>query len=573
MNYQNKHSNIIYIGILLIICLLIFFPNMASYSFIDTDETKFVSIAKEMLNYSDWINVKINGENVYTISPLFFWITNLFCVLLGKISIEAMRFPIAITSLAGVIILFLGLKNILTKTYAFIISLIFTTCLGVLIFSRLATNDILSVVMMMTAILLTYGVIFHKENKKSFLYWIGIYIFAALSLLAGGLPVLFVLGFSILTMHIFSGNFKEIFKPKNMLPGLFLFSLLVLPWHVIMIYKHKMLFIREYFSAYNFLKYTGLEQLVNILIIFLITFSPWVFSFLWILGRKAKDILNSIISYFKDNSQDKLKEKWKKLKTIDKFTSLNTIVFFTAFIFTVLYGSKYTFFVLFLMFPASCIAGRYWYEYIIKNTYRQSIFIATIIPNLILVICSLLGLFGHNILNKWIFQGFNNLIIPLIIIFFVIPVISIFAVILKGRIVPFVANIILMISLSFVLTPSIFNFITSNGGENDLISFARIANEDNVKLASYMAAKKYSILYYYDKPVIFHNNDDIEWLENFLKENPQAYVIVEIKDLWDIEENKIKYMLLDSGKRYCLIQHMIYDIPQEETTEPEVIVY
>ena len=375
-------------------------------------------------------------------------------------------------------------------------------------------------------------------------------------------------------MHIFSGNLKEIFKPKNMLPGLFLFSLLVLPWHVIMIYKHKMLFIKEYFSAYNFLKYTSLEDFANVILLFLITFSPWIFSFLWILGRKAKDILNSVISYFKDNSQDKLKEKWQKLKTIDKFTSLNTIVFFTSFVFAVLYGSKYTFLVLFMMFPASCMAGRYWYEYIIKNEHRKSIFFATIIPNLILVICSLVGLFGHNILNKWIFQGFNNLIIPLIIIFFVIPVISIFAVILKGRIVPFVANIILMISLSFVLTPSIFNFITSNGGENDLISFARIANEDNVKLVSYMAAKKYSILYYYDKPVIYHDNDDIEWLRTFLKENPQAYVIAEIKDLWDIEEQKIKYMLLDAGKRYCLIQHMIYDIPQsEEEEEPEVIVY
>ena len=47
--------------------------------------------------------------------------------------------------------------------------------------------------------------------------------------------------------------------------------------------------------------------------------------------------------------------------------------------------------------------------------------------------------------------------------------------------------------------------------------------------------------------------------------------------MWDIEAKNIKYMLLDSGKRYCLIQHMATSLQEiqetEENTEPEVIVY
>ena len=574
MTKQKRPITLIHIIVLAIICFLMFFPNMSSYPFIDTDETKFVSIAKEMLNYSDWINIKINGGDVFTLTPLFFWITNLFCVFLGKINIEAMRFPISFISWAGILILYLGLKNILTRTYAFIITLIFATCLGTLIFSRLATNDMMTVIMMMTSILLAYGVILRK-NRKTVLYWLGIYFFAALSVLSGGLCPLFVIFFSILIMHIFAGQLKEVFRPKHFIPGIFVFLCLVMPWNAIMVYKHKLLFVKENLSVYNFLRYAGIKEYGGVIGLFLLSFSPWIFSFLWILGRKGKDILNSIVSYFKENSQDKLKEKWLKLRKIDKFVSLNTIVFFTSFIFAILYGAKYTFLALFMVFPASCIAGRYWYEYIIKKEHGKSIFFATIIPNLILIICSLLGLFGHNILNKWIFQGFNNLIIPLIIIFFAIPVISIFAVILKGRIIPYVANVILMMSLSFVLTPSVFNFMSSNGGENDLISFAQIAHNDNVTLAAYTSSKKYSILYYYDKPVIYHDNNDLEWLENFLKENPFAYVITEIKDMWDIEDRHIKYMLLDSGKRYCLIQYMNFEPEEieEEYEEPEVIVY
>ncbi|MBQ9244901.1 glycosyltransferase family 39 protein [bacterium] len=574
MNYPNKYISIFHIVLLAIICFMIFFSNMSSYPFIDTDETKFVSIAKEMLNYSDWINVKLNGENIYTIPPFFFWITNLFCVLIGKISIVTMRMPISIISLAGVLILYSELKKILTQTYASIITLIFTTCLGILIFSRLATNDMMSLIIFMVTILLSYKVIFTENEKNTIFYWLLIYSLSAISVLCSGLFGFAIIFISILTMHIFAGKLKELFHPKNFLSGIITFLILLCPWFVIMIYKHKLMFIKEYLSIYNFIKYIGIKEFLNVIGLFVISFSPWIFSFLWILGKKSKDIFNSIFSYFKDNSQDKLKEKWKKLKKIDKFASLNTIVFFTSFIFALLYGYKYTYLILFMIFPAACISGKYWYEYIIKHQHGKSIFFATIIPNLILIICSLLGLFGHNILNEWIFQGFSNLLIPLIIIFFVIPVISIFAVILKGRIVPFVANIILMVSLSFVITPSIFNFIAANGGENDLINFAQIAKNDNVKLAAFISSKKHSILYYYDKPVEFLGNSDFEQLKIFLEENPFAYVIVAIKDMSEIEAHEIKYMLLDSGKRYCLIQYMSYDVEMyEDTTEPEIIVY
>lgn len=574
MNYPKKYYPYIHISVLLIICLMIFFPNISSYPFIDTDETKFVSIAKDMLNYSDWINIKLNGEDVFGLSPLFFWITNLSCVFFGKINMLSTRLPISIISTIVVLITYIRLRNTLTKTYAFIIALILSTCLGTLIFGRIATNDMMSAAIVIMAILLCYSVIFSKNQRKIPFYWLCIYFLAALSIMSSGLLGFVIIAFSIITMHIFSGNLKEIFKPRNLIPGLILFLILALPWPFIMVYKHKMFFIREYLSAYNFIKYAGIKEYIWVFVFTIFCFLPWSFSFLWILGTKIKDSFISFISYFKDNSQDKLHEKWFKLKKIDKFISLNTIVFFTALFLAILYGSKYTFLILFMVFPTACIAGRYWYEYIIKKQHDRSIFFATIIPNLALIICSLLGLFGHNILNQWISQGFSNLVIPLIVIFFAIPVISIFAVLLKGRIIPFIANIILMISLSFVLAPSVFNFMSANGGENDLITFANIAKEDQVTLTAYIPSKKYSLIYYYDKPVLFHENNDIEWLRKYLDDNPYAYVVVEIKELWEVEEKKIRYMLLDSGNRYCLIQKMPdiegYEIPEEEA---EVIVY
>ena len=574
MNYSNKSADIFYTVILFVVCFLLFCTNISGYPYIDTDETKFVSIAKDMLNYSDWLNIKLSGENFFDLSPLFFWITNLSCLIFGKISPEAVRAPVSLISFLGIIVLYQSIKNIITKTYAFIISMIMAACLGTVVFSRLATNDMMFAVITMCIILTAYLSIFSKNTSNTYKYWIVIYILSAFSMLCAGLFGILIPLISIMAIYIFAGRLKEVFKPCNMILGLIIFLIIAMPWHLIMIYKHGVLFIKESLLAYNFLQYIGIKEFAKVIGFFVLGFSPWAFSFLWILGRKFKDITTSVTAYFKDNSQDKLKEKWKKLSKVDKFLSLNTIVFFTVLIFSLLYGTKYTFLILLLMFPASCISGHYWYEYIIKKDHDKSIFFSTIIPNLILIICSLLGLFGHNILNRWLFQGLNHLIIPLIIIFFIIPVTSIFAVILKGRIVPYAANIILMISLSFVITPSLFNFMTLNGGENDLINFARIAHRDNAKLAAYIPSRKYSLVYYYDKPVIFKKNNDINLLRNYLNENPSAYVVVEIKELWTIEENNIKYMLLDSGKRYCLIQHMSNELEQfEDNTEPEVIVY
>ena len=570
MNYLQKNAGAISKVILLIICILLFIPNIANYPFIDTDETKFVSIAKDMLNNSDWINIKLNGNNIFDINPFLIWIINLSCLVLGKISLEAVRLPISLITILGIFSIFVILKGILRKTYSFIIATIMATCLGTLIFSRIATNDMLFAVFTMMSILFSYRIIFKSKVK----YWAGLYFFATLAFLTGGLFGLLIPLFSVITIHLFAGKLKEVFNIKHLTLGFVIFAILSFPWFGIMIYKHGINFIHEYLSTYNFTKYVGIKETFATLGFFVLGFSPWAFSFLWIIGQRFKDIFSAVISYFKENSQEKLKEKWEKLQLIDKFLSLNTIVFAISLIFAILYGSKYIFLILFMMFPASCIAGNYWYEYIIKKEHDKSIFFATMIPNIILIVCSLLGLFGHNIINQWLFHGLNHLVIPLVIIFFVIPVISIFAVILKGRIAPFVANIILMISLSFVITSNIFNFITLNGGENDLIKFANLAKKDNNLLTAFIPARKHSLVYYYDRPVEFLKTGDINILKEYIEKNPEVYIVVEIKEMSKVEQNGIKFIIIDTGKRYCLIQKMPESIEENlDTKEPEIFVY
>ena len=159
MNYLKKNAGLISKVILLVICFLLFIPNMTNYPFIDTNETKLVTIAKDMLNNSDWINIKLNGNEMFAIPPLLIWLINFSCVLFGKISAEAVRFPIAFTAILGIFAIFVTLKGILRKTYSFIIAMIMATSLGTLVFARLATNDILFVVFTMINV---SGLVFFK---------------------------------------------------------------------------------------------------------------------------------------------------------------------------------------------------------------------------------------------------------------------------------------------------------------------------------------------------------------------------------------------------------------------------
>ncbi|MCD7879208.1 MAG: glycosyltransferase family 39 protein, partial [Candidatus Gastranaerophilales bacterium] len=232
MNYIKRNYGIISAGILFIVCFLLYFLNIANYPFIDTDETKFVSIAKDMLNCSDWINIKLNGEILYEYNPLYFWITNLSCFIMGKISPESVRLPVSLFSLAGILFVYFSISKILTKTYAFIISIILAASFGTIIFSRLATNDMLFCTLTMIDILFAYLILLQNNEKNKQMLWIFVYFFMALSVLCSGLFGILIPLTAIIGINIFSGNLKEIFKPKNLIPGVILFIIITFPWYL-----------------------------------------------------------------------------------------------------------------------------------------------------------------------------------------------------------------------------------------------------------------------------------------------------------------------------------------------------
>ena len=211
---------------LLFLCFILYWLNMGNYAFLDTNETRFVSIAKDMLSNSDWINIKLNDENYFKYPPLLFWLINFSCVAFGKINAEVVRLPISIISSFGIILMFFMLKNMLSKSYAFIITLIFATSIGTLVFSRLATNDMLFCIFSLAAVLCASKTLFSRKNKQKIIVWTLVYLFIAFATMTCGVLGFVIPAVCIYAMYILSGNMKELFNPKHFVPGLIIFSLI-----------------------------------------------------------------------------------------------------------------------------------------------------------------------------------------------------------------------------------------------------------------------------------------------------------------------------------------------------------
>ena len=83
------------------------------------------------------------------------------------------------------------------------------------------------------------------------------YLFSALAVIAKGIPG-FVLPFgSMFFIGIFSKKLKDYFKPIYILPGILLFLLITLPWHIIMFKIHNPLFWNEYIIKHHVERFLG----------------------------------------------------------------------------------------------------------------------------------------------------------------------------------------------------------------------------------------------------------------------------------------------------------------------------
>lgn len=516
-------------SILAIILIFGYISFIGSYPLLDVDETRYVEIARTMIKNNDFMTLYLNGDYFFEKPPLYFWLECIAFKTFGHINELLARIPIILLSLLPLGLLFNLCKKVKNTRFAFISSVILLTSLEYIIITKIAILDSVLTSLVSSSVL-TYFYTFFVQYKNKKYFWILTYIFSALAVLAKGIPG-FVIPFgTIFIASIVFKTYKETFKYS--LLGTIIFLAITLPWHIIMLKTYPNLFFNEYIYKHHILRFLGSDVIHRN--------EPWYFYLLTLLWGLLPHTFILIAKLF-----DKIKFAKPNLENkFDKFLILNLITILTTIIFFSTSGAKLITYILPVYPFIAVIIAKFWSEYINKDNIK--IKYSLIIINSILIFASLIIPFIASAILKdnagilW----FMQITLAVLAYYLIINTIR------NKRLNIFIFQAIFISALFGFTTPLGYK-LDYSFGQNDLISYAKFAKENNYTISTYKTGKRYSLLYYSELPYIhFQSEDNLSWLQNELKKENHI-IIVKNKDIPQLPTN---IQVKTKGTKFSIIE-------------------
>lgn len=552
-DFALKHQELFTLFGLGILFYFIFFHNIWSYALMDVDESRYVSMSKDMFNTKDFLTLYLNNEFFFEKPPLYFWGECLSFALFGKITEFTARFPVALYgTLCGFLTYFIG-RKIVSRTYGVVSALILSTSLEFLILSKFAILDI--VVATCVWFSLCFGMLttFCEEKNKKYFWWL-FYIFSGLAVMAKGIPGFVVPFGSMFFIYIFNSflakkgdaeqkqaTFKEIFKPQYLLVGFILFFLITLPWHIVMLKIHDPLFFQEYVIKHHIARFLGSNEIGRqqpfyfYFLTILWGFFPWIISGLVVLIRKC----------FKRDF------KFTGLNDTQRFLVYNAIIAIFTLLFFSSSKTKLITYILPIYPSLACLAGYIWTKYIEKGEYRRFINKTVYFLGGIFILASIVAIFTPLFLPAQLVQDIAIAKPLCITLLFASGLASILFAKRERYLGVFFTYVLLMLVLSAFGTEKFFK-IDYKFGQDDLLKYAQIAKNENKTITCYKFTHKYSLIYYGGKPVVYGIDfTPVELKQELAK--PNNLVIIPHKAI-DEEVEALDYNIIEDGRKYVLVE-------------------
>ncbi|MBQ8459059.1 glycosyltransferase family 39 protein [bacterium] len=549
-----KHIELFTILGLAIIFYFVFFHNIGTYPLMDVDETRYVAMARDMFNTKDFMTLYLNGEYFFEKPPLYFWHECIAFGLFGKINEFSARFPVSLLGfLLSFIIYFFFRKNIGRK-FGVITSLILATSLEFIILAKYAILDIVLTFYICIALISYFETFFCRENNKKYFWWL-FYLFSGFAVMAKGIPGIAIPFGIVFFVSIFAKRFKENFKLIYLLPGIGIFLLVVLPWHIIMLKKYDPLFFNEYIIKHHLHRFINSENneigrkqpFYYYFLTVLWGFFPWILSLIAVIIDKIKNLKKFVFAdYIKNINFENLNNR-EKIMICALISTVWILLFFS------LSSTKLVTYILPVYFPLAIIGGNIWYEYINNNKYEKSINIITMIISYIFVFAGIAAIFSPLYLPQQLYNDILNVKWLVIISLIIFGVGNILFIKNKKYLFVFLLNVLFMTVISAFGTGEFFK-IDYKFGQQDLIEFAQYAKKHNYTISAFEMGRKYSLLYYNGKKIDYNTDQDltIEGVSEDLNKNNNV-VIIRNKQM-DIIEGKVDFNIIKTGRRYTMIK-------------------
>lgn len=553
-SFCNKHAEIFTVLGLAVLFYFIFFHDIGSYSLMDVDETRYVAMARDMFNSKDFMTLFLNGQYFFEKPPLYFWQECMSFALWGKIDEWTARFPVALLGFIFSFVVYFTCRKRINRRFGVFTSLILATSLEFVMLARYAILDIVLTFYIGLALVCYFQVYFCQENHKKF-YWWAFYVFTGLAVMAKGIPGIAVPFGTVFFTSIMAKKFKEVFKPIYILPGIILFLLIVLPWHIIMFKKYDPLFYNEYIIKHHLHRFLNTanneigrkQPFYYYFLVVLWGFIPWIFSMIAVFIDKIKNWkkLNYVskVAHFNFNSFDNL----------HKALALCWVTVFWIMLFFSSSSTKLATYILPIYYPLAIVTGLMWMDYVDRKKHEKPINLSVQIFGWICVIAGIAAMFTPLFLPAQLNSDIAEIRWFSLICLIVLGVGTLLFVKYKKYIGVFVFYVLFMTVISAFATEEFYE-VDYKFGQEDLVTFAKYAKDYDYKISSFGLDRKYSLLYYNDEKVDYNSKEDfsVDNVKNELKKD-RFVVIIKNKQLPEIE-GKVDYEILKSGRRYTMIK-------------------
>lgn len=550
IDYIKKHSEIFTILGLGVLFYFIFFFNIGNYALMDVDETRYVSMARDMFNTKDFMTLYLNGEFFFEKPPLYFWLECFSFALFGKVNEFTARFPVALCgTMISFLTYFMG-RKVFSRAYGVVSALILATCFEFVILAKFAILDI--VVSTCVAFSIMFGLItfFCQEENKKFFIWL-FYIFSGLAVMAKGLPG-FIVPFGVMFLCLLvADKLKSALKPKYFILGLSMFLLIVLPWHIAMLHIHNPMFYEEYIIKHHLARFLSSNE-INRAEPFWFYFAnlfwgliPWTFSAIALIIAKIKGVDKKLLNW------KNIKFKFDELSNPRKFLLLNWIATLFILLFFSASSTKLITYILPIYIHIAFILGFGWINYIEQNKHKKAIDISVYIWGSLCILVSFVALFTPLFLPDWLYQDILPAKWMSIAFVSFCGFGSIISLIMKKPWGIFFSYVIFTLLVSAFCTKEFFD-IDYKFGQNDLMEFAKYARQTGDELISFGDTRRYSLLYYSGYHINYIEQTTSDNLKEYLEDGEDLISIR--KKLLDTYAKNIDYKIIIDGRKYVLIR-------------------
>jgi len=240
------------LGWLTLIFGVLFFAHLGETALANPDEGRYAEIPREMVASGDYVTPRLNGVVYFEKPPLMYWAVAGMLKAFGPAE-WAMRAPVALFALAGVLLTYAAARHWRGRTAALLAAAVLGSSLLFFVLGRILLLD-MAVAVLMSATLFCFFLGMQATGPRRRWLFHGLYAAAALATLTKGL-IGFLLPGAVMFLWLLIFNQWKRLRPLYLPSGIFIFLLIAAPWHLLVAQRNPQwasyYFVREHWERFT----------------------------------------------------------------------------------------------------------------------------------------------------------------------------------------------------------------------------------------------------------------------------------------------------------------------------------